>query len=81
MPVCAKKWSMAMSTAAEGARTRRDERARNEKERIKRKASATHTHTKLEDTTTPHHQKDHQFPRIYRIFEDDAVYIPHVIPT
>jgi hypothetical protein len=45
---------MAMNTAAQGARTRREERARREKERIKRKASAPHT--KLEDTTTPHHQ-------------------------
>jgi hypothetical protein len=70
---------MAMNTAAEGARTRREERARREKGRIKRKASAPHT--KLEDTTTPHHQKEHRFPRIYRIFEDDAVYIRHVIPT
>jgi hypothetical protein len=60
---------MAMNTAAQGARTRREERARREKERIiKRKASASHT--KLEDTTTPHHQKEHRFP-----------YIPHVIPT
>jgi hypothetical protein len=48
---------MAMNTAAEGARTRREERARREKERIKRKASAPHT--KFEDTTTPHHQKEH----------------------
>jgi hypothetical protein len=70
---------MAMNTAAEGARTRREERARREKERIKRNASAPHT--KLEDTTTPNHQKEHRFPRIYRIFEDDTVYIPHVIPT
>jgi len=70
---------MAMNTAAEGARTRREERARREKGRIKRKASAPHM--KLEDTTTPHHQKEHRFPRIYRIFEDDTVYIPHVIPT
>ena len=55
------------------------ERARREKERIKRKASAPHT--KLEGTTAPHHQKEHRFPRIYRIFEDDTVYVPHVIPT
>ena len=70
---------MANNTAAEGARTRRDERARREKEGIKRKASAPHT--KLEDTTTPHHQKEHRIPGIYRIFEDVTVYIPHVIPT
>jgi len=70
---------MAMNTAAEGARTRREERVRREKGRIKRKASAPHT--KLEDATTPHHQKEHRTPRIYRIFEDVAVYIPHVIPT
>jgi hypothetical protein len=70
---------MAMNTAAEGARTRREERARREKERIKRKASAPHT--KLEDTTILHHRKEHRFPRICRILEDDTVYIPHVIPT
>jgi len=35
----------------------------------------------LEDTMTPHYQKEHRFPRIYRIFEDDTVNIPHVIPT
>jgi len=70
---------MAMNTAAQGARTRREERARREKERIKRKASAPHT--KLEDTTTSHHQKEHRIPFIYRIFEDVTVYIPHVIPT
>jgi hypothetical protein len=33
---------MAMNTAAEGARTRREERARREKERIKRKRQAHH---------------------------------------
>jgi hypothetical protein len=70
---------MAMNTAAEGARTRRGERARREKERAKRKASAPHT--KLEDKTTPHHQKEHRIPRIYRIFEDVTAHIPHVIPT
>jgi hypothetical protein len=70
---------MAMNTAAEGARTRREERARREKERIKRKASAPYT--KLEDTTTPHHQKEHRFPCIYRAFEDVTVHIPHVIST
>ena len=75
----AQPWSMAMNTAAEGARTRREERAQREKKRIKRKASAPHT--KLEDTTTPHHPKEHRIPRIYRIFEDVTVYIPHVIPA
>jgi len=70
---------VAMNTAAEGARTRREERARREKGRIKRKASAPHT--KFEDTTTPHHQKEQRIPRIYSIFEDVNVHIPHVIPT
>jgi hypothetical protein len=40
---------MAINTAAQGARTMREERARREKERIKIKASVPHT--KLEDTT------------------------------
>jgi len=57
---------MAMNTAAEGARTRREERVRREKERIKRKASTPHT--KLEDTTTPHHQKEHLFPRVFTVY-------------
>jgi hypothetical protein len=73
---------MAMNTAAEGARSRREERVRREKGRIKRKASAPHT--KLEVTTAPYHQKEHRIPRIYRIFEDTAVYLrilPYIYRT